>query len=79
MKNLTLLLFLAFTTICGHAQSNKDSLDTAYGNNAVKECQNLTLEGLKLIRKERILRLEFREARRLKFEIENYEKIIKSN
>ncbi len=76
---LIVLFILLFCSLIGNAQANKDSLDIVYGRNAVKECQNLTMEGLKLIRKERILRLEFHEARRLKMEIENYKKIINTN
>ncbi len=56
--------------------SKEDSVDIAQMKILVKEMQILTLEGLKLIRKERLYRLQFREAHRLKMEIENYEKII---
>jgi len=64
---------LLFTTICSYAQTNNDSLDIVYTKNAVKECQKLTLEGLILIRKQRLLRMQFCEARRLKMVIRKYE------
>lgn len=55
--------------------SKEDSIDIAQMKRLVKDMQMLTLEGLKLIRKERLYRLQFGKAHRLKMEIENYEKI----